>query len=279
MGTEFRIVLYAAEEGLAKQAATAAFLRIDELNDIFSDYQEDSEVSKLSAAAGSGVKMPVSSEMWQVLRFSKRLSRKSDGAFDVTIGPLSKLWRRAFRRQAFPETPLITSATALVNFRYLKLYRKGHRAKLKRKDMRLDLGGIAKGYTVDAVYEVLLDHGIDQALVDGGGDIYAGAPPPGTSGWEVRFVRAGDAEEGSTLLLKNQAMASSGSTYRYLEWNGRRYSHIIDPRTGLGVTETAIINVIADNCMTADALASALSVLKENERIKLLTAYPEAAMK
>lgn len=279
MGTEFRIVLYATDKSLADTAAAAALHRIDELNDIFSDYQEDSEVSKLSASAGSRTKMSVSSEMWEVLQLAKKLSRKSRGAFDITIGPLSKLWRRAFRRKEFPKWSQISSANALVNYRYVKLYGHSRRVKLKKSGMHLDLGGIAKGYTVDAVYQVLLTYGIEQALVDGGGDIYAGAAPPGASGWEVRFVPADQPDEVTSLLLEHQAIASSGSTYKFLEWDGRRYSHIIDPRTGLGVTETAIINVIADNCTTADALASALSVLKKPERQKLLAAYPAAEMK
>jgi thiamine biosynthesis lipoprotein len=279
MGTEFRIVLYAADKELADRAAAAAFSRIDELNLIFSDYQEDSELSKLSDTAGSGRKVNVSSELWEVLYFAKQLSKKSTGAFDVSIGPLSKLWRRAFRRGEFPETDLIMAAKAQVNFRKIKLYSRKQAVKLKLNNMRLDLGGIAKGYTVDAVYLTLTEHGIEQALVDGGGDIYAGAPPPGEAAWEVKYVPADTLKTEATIQLKYGAMASSGSTYKFLEWNGRRYSHIIDPRTGFGITETAIINVTADNCMKADALASALSVLSTAEREKLLSAYPNAALK
>ncbi|MCB0631410.1 MAG: FAD:protein FMN transferase [Saprospiraceae bacterium] len=279
MGTEFRIVLYATDKEQADKAATAAFRRIDELNLIFSDYQEDSEVSKLSDTAGSGEKVAVSVELWEVLHFARQLSKKSRGAFDVSIGPLSKLWRRAFRRQEFPEWSQIEADRALVSFKKIKLYTRGHQVKLKKEGMRLDLGGIAKGYTVDAVYRVLTQHGIDIALVDGGGDIYAGAPPPGEKGWEIRFVPAATPEQEETIQLTRGAIASSGSTYKYLEWEGRKYSHIIDPRTGLGVTETAIINVIADNCVKADALASTLSVLNETERGKLLAAYPKAVLK
>lgn len=281
MGTTFRLVCYAKEKSVAEKASRAAFERIDELNLIFSDYQENSEVSRLSRTAGTNRKVPLSPELWEVLRFSKKLSRKSKGAFDVTVGPLSKLWRRAFRQMAFPKMNSIQEALARVGHQRIKLYRKRHRARLLTSGMQLDLGGIAKGYTVDAVYRVLQAHGIERALVDGGGDIYAGDPPPGQSGWEIRLFSS-DSENAQVpeqkIVLANRAIASSGSTYKYLEWEGVRYSHIIDPRTGLGITETDIINVSAENCMKADAFASALSVLNDLERIRLLARFPDIAL-
>lgn len=278
MGTTFRIIFYADSVDKAKDAAKAAFARIDELNLIFSDYQENSEVSRLSQMAGNSAKVPISSELWEVLKYSKQLSRKSRGAFDVSIGPLSKLWRRAFRQMEFPKLDRIQEAQSLVNYRDIKLYRKGPRAKLRREGMRIDLGGIAKGYTVDAVYRVLAARGLNRALVDGGGDIYAGDPPPGTSGWEVQILAAGEGEEPKKIVLTRRAIASSGSTYKYLEWNGEKYSHIIDPRTGLGITETEIINVAAGSCMQADAFASTLSILNKLERSLLLDRFPNVAL-
>lgn len=271
MGTSFRIVLYASSAAVADSAAAAAFRRIDELNLIFSDYREDSEVSRLSATAGSGQKVAVSAELWEVLRFAHRLSIKSKGAFDVTVGPLSKLWRRAFRQQEFPGMTKIAEARAQVGYRYIRYFPDKRAVRLLKTGMHLDFGGIAKGYTVDAVCEVLRQHGIHQAVVDGGGDLYAGDPPPGSSGWEIGFLT----EQDGKLPLARRAIASSGSTYKYLEWNGRRYSHIIDPRTGFGVTETAIVNVAAPDCMQADAFASTLSVLNSKESFKLLRSFPQ----
>ncbi|WP_170110366.1 FAD:protein FMN transferase [Flavilitoribacter nigricans] len=278
MGTTFRMVFYAEREEEATQAAAAAFERIDELNRIFSDYQEDSEVSRLSQSAGSGEKVPVSDELWEVLHYARQLSKKSNGAFDVSIGPLSKLWRRAFRQMEFPQPEKITAARALVNYRDIRLYRKHRRVRLCKAGMRIDLGGIAKGYTVDAVYRVLLERGINRALVDGGGDIYAGDPPPGQSGWEVQMVALEEGVDPQRIVLSRRAIASSGSTYKFLEWNGERYSHIIDPRTGLGITETDIINVAADNCMQADAFASTLSIINDLERTRLLDRFPNVAL-
>lgn len=278
MGTTFRLIFYTDSQDKARDAAKAAFVRIDELNLVFSDYQEQSEVSRLSQMAGSGEKVPISSELWEVLKYSKQLSRKSRGAFDVSIGPLSKLWRRAFRQMEFPELEKIKEAKSLVNYRDIKLYRKGPWAKLRTQGMRIDLGGIAKGYTVDAVYQVLLARGINRALVDGGGDIYAGDPPPGGSGWEVQILPVEEGEAPKKIVLTRRAIASSGSTYKYLEWNGEKYSHIIDPRTGLGITETKIINVAAGSCMEADAFASTLSILNGLERSLLLDRFPNVAL-
>lgn len=278
MGTTFRIVCYTDSQEKARTAADAAFTRIDSLNRIFSDYQEDSEVSRLSQTAGSGEKVPISAELWEVLRYSRQLSRKSKGAFDVSIGPLSKLWRRAFRQMEFPNMEKIQEARSLVDFRNVKLYRKGRRARLRTAGMRLDLGGIAKGYTVDAVYQTLLKYGINRALVDGGGDIYAGDPPPGASGWEVQLMAGEEGTAPKKIVLMRRAIASSGSTYKYLEWEGEKYSHIIDPRTGMGITETSIINVAAGSCMQADAFASTLSILNDLERAHLLERFPQVAL-
>ena len=135
-----------------------------------------------------------------------------------------------------------------------------------------------KGYTVDAVYRLLESHGISRALVDGGGDIYAGDPPPGASGWEVQFLPEKGEEEAKKIVLSRRAIASSGSTYKYLEWEGEKYSHIIDPRTGLGITETRIINVAAETCSQADAFASTLSILNELESSRLLDKFPKVAL-
>lgn len=271
MGTLFRIVLYAGDAENASKAATAAFARIDSLNATFSDYLNDSELSRLSATAGSGESVPVSDDLWTVLTAARQLSLLSDGAFDITIGPLSRLWRRAFRRQAFPEPERIDAARRLVGFPRLSLDSSRQDVRLSLSGMRLDAGGIAKGYAVDAAMAVLLRYGIHRALIDGGGDLLAGDPPPNAPGWRIQRME----NNGKALtFLSNRAIATSGDTYRYLEWEGRRYSHIIDPRTGMGITESKLVTVEAPNCMTADALASAISILGKEAAAKLIAHYP-----
>ena len=132
---------------------------------------------------------------------------------------------------------------------------------------RLDVGGIAKGFTVDEMVKILQQAGIQQFLVDGGGDLYVGNPPPDKEGWAVQIITSDNQGKKvrQQLILKNTAIASSGDTYRFLVHNGKRYSHIIDPRTGYGVVDQKIINVQATSCMKADVIASTLSILNKKE--------------
>ncbi len=281
MGTEFRLIFYTSDSLLAQNAAQAAFRRIDTLNQIMSDYDLSSEISRLAKLAEDNPQRShaISADLCEVLLAAGKISKRSKGAFDVSIGPLSRLWRRAFRRQTFPEKNKIEDALALVNYRWVKLDVQKKRLRLKKAGMRLDLGGIAKGYAADEVYRVLQSYNITQALVDGGGDLFAGQAPPGRKGWKVgRKVLTKDSLSHEILYLENQAIASSGDTYRFMNWNGKRYSHIIDPRTGLGTTERRLTTVLASNCMLADALASSASIV-EKKRLKKLAKYFKAQIR
>ena len=291
MGTEFRLVFYTTDSIKANKTAAAAFQRIDALNQIFSDYEASSELSRLSISAGSGQKIPVSKELWEVLSMAQAISKKSKGAFDVTIGPLSKIWRRAIRQNQFPDKMALEAAQEKVCYKHLKLHPATRSVSLKKEGMRLDLGGIAKGYTVDEVYKVLKERGITRALIDGGGDIYAGMPPPDAGAWKVIYISKRTRtpsldffdpeaktwtqrqENEKVVYLANKAIASSGNTYKFLEVDGVKYSHIIHPKTGLGLTHNDILNVEAPTCALADALASTVSVLSPKKGNRFLKKY------
>ncbi len=272
MGTTFNLTLYNHDKNYSQSIGNQFIKKIDELNFIFSDYDAESEISRLSATAGSGKKVKVSNELWIVLKHAKRYSKKSKGAFDISIGPLSKLWRSMFRRSEIFNGVKINSAKEKVNFRNIRYYPFSKRVKLKVKGMRLDAGGIAKGFTVDEIVKILRKNGINQYLVDGGGDLYLGDPPPNKLGWSINVSTLDAAGQKVTknLVVHNTAIASSGDTYRFLEWEGKRYAHIIDPRTGYGVVDQRIINVQASSCMKADAIASILSVLSKAEQMAFL---------
>lgn len=267
MGTQFKVILYHQHKNSAQSIANQCFKKIDALNLIFSDYNEASEISQLSASAGSAKKIKVSLSLWTILKMSKRYARKSKGAFDITIGPLSKLWRSMFRRSEIFDGVKINFAKAKIGFHKLKFYPLSKRVKLVQKGMRLDVGGIAKGYTVDAMAAIIRQAGVKQFLVDGGGDLYIGDAPPQKTGWTiyVKTTNKKGVEMTQKLILKNTAIASSGDTYRYLEQDGKRYSHIIDPRTGYGVIDQKIVSVQATTCIKADVTASILSILNEQE--------------
>lgn len=269
MGTQFRIILYAESSAKADQVSDLAFARLDELNQLLSDYLPDSELNLLCKRAGERSKIQVSQDLWQVLRMAHEIARRSNGAFDVSVGPLSHIWRRAFRQQSFPEESMRSEAKAKVNYKWIKIGRHKTKVKLQREGMQLDLGGIAKGYAADRMAEVLKNGGISRFLIDAGGDLLLGAPPPEKKGWRVATAQA----DAPPDILSYCAVATSGDTYQYLEHEGKRYSHIIDPRTGYGLIDQKQVTVIAPNATLADALASTLSVLEKQEGMRLLRRY------
>jgi len=278
MGVPFRFVLYAQSERNATLAADAAFARVEQLNGVMSDYDEHSELSRLSATGGSGRAVPLSEDLWLVLSRSQDLARRSDGAFDVTVGPLVRLWRRARRTKKIPSNERLAEARQAVGYEYLELDREHRTATLLRPDMRLDLGGIAKGYAVDEALAVLRNKGVTRALVDGGGDIAVGDAPPNEAGWRIGIAPSeAKAPPSAFLTLKNQAVATSGDAWQHVVIDGKRYSHIVDPRTGLGLTDRSSVTVVGPNCITVDGLASAVSVMGAEAGIALVESTPDVA--
>lgn len=278
MGVPFKIILYAADEAAAKGAFEAAFARIAALDRILSDYDPQSELSRLSRTAGSGRKTPLSGDLWNVLARAQALARQTDGAFDVTVGPYVRLWRRARRQKQLPDDERLAQARNAVGYNWLRLDANDRSAQLVRGDMRLDLGGIAMGYAVDEALAVLGQRGITRALVDASGDIAVGDPPPGKSGWTIGVVPlAADGTPSVTIKLAHAAVTTSGDAFQHVEIDGRRYSHIVDPRTGLGLSDQSGVTVIAPDCITADSLATATSVLGPQAGLQLIEGTPGAA--
>lgn len=271
MGVPFKIVVYAADESLANRAVEAAFKRIEELNHILSDYEDDSELTRLTrtAPAANGVK--VSDDLWNVLARSQALAEQTDGAFDVTVGPLVQLWRRARRLKQLPTPEGLAKAKAAVGYQAMVLDPGKKTVRLTRPGMRLDLGGIGIGYAVDEALKVLKAHGIDSAMVDASGDVGVSDAPPGRPGWRIGIQPDPEAKEPTRFVnLKNTALTTSGDAYQHLEIEGERYSHIVDPRTGIGLTDRSSITVIAKDCTTADSLATAVSVLGPKKGLALI---------
>jgi thiamine biosynthesis lipoprotein len=260
MGTVFRLIFYAEmDSSKAQQLAQNIFNRIDSLNGMFSDWLPESELNRLCAKAGNGQKTEVSKELFEILCLSKQFSRQSNGAFDVSIGPLSRLWRRARTLKEFPDSSRILEARSKVDWRFIETDNKTRSIELRKQGMGLDLGGIAQGWTADYCLSMLKNAGIASALVDAGGDIALGDPPPGKTGWALELP-AGVAREKFEPLLQC-GITTSGASFRFVEFDGVRYSHIIDPKTGRPLTHHILVTVKAKNAVTADAWATALSVL------------------
>lgn len=264
MGTTFRIVLYSRDAEVGRAAAMAAFDRIEELNGIMSDYKADSELMNLVHAAG-GAPMKIGDDLFNVLKISKDAAKASDGAFDISLGPVIRLWRRARRQRVLPEPEKLAEAMKLVGCDKLELDENAHTARLTVPGMVLDLGGIGKGYAADAAIGVLKRHNIDRGLVAAGGDITVSNRPPDAEGWAVGIAPLASPENAPkiVLMLENQSVSTSGDAEQFVEIGGVRYSHIVDPKTGLGLIGHKNVTVVGPNGTTADWMTKVVSVQGE----------------
>jgi thiamine biosynthesis lipoprotein len=278
MGTLFSVSLYAPDQTAAKAAAQAAFRRVNQLEDILSDYQADSELMRLCEQP-AGRPVPVSADLFTVLERAQGISEISHGAFDVTVGPYVRLWRFARKKKVLPATDQLASAAASVGYKKLRLDARAHTATLLVPDMRLDLGGIAKGYAADEALKILKRRGIDRALVAASGDIAIGAPPPGQTGWKIGISGIDDLTNGiaRTVLLRNAGISTSGDTEQFIEIEGTRYSHILDPMTGLGLTNRIQATLIARDATITDGLGTAICVLGARRGLALVDSLPQVA--
>jgi thiamine biosynthesis lipoprotein len=274
MAVPVRLVFYAdtsTEEGKkrADAAAQRVFDNIERLKMVFSDYESDSELRKACVAAQDGSEVPISDDLWTVLVAAKKYHRLSNGAFDPTVANAVRLWRRAVREEKSPKRDKLEEARALTDFNLVVLNEKTHTMRFLKKGVRLDLGGIAKGYIIDKSLELLKELGYPAALVDIGGDVAVGDAPPcsddstAPAGWKIGILDQTGEKVKEFKYLTNCVIATSGANARFVVIDSIRYSHIIDPKTGIGLTNSVVTTVIAPTAMDADAWASARSVNPE----------------
>ena len=277
MGTLFRLQLYAGSEAEAKKAADAGFARVKQLNAILSDYQNDTELMKLCAKAGTGP-VVVSPELLTVLKASVVWSQRSGGQFDVTCGPLIQLWRRSRRTREMPKENSIREAQALIGYQSMMIDDARGTVELKKPKMRLDLGGIAKGYVADEVLKVLKAHGITSACVAAGGDITVSERPPGSEGWVVGISALDqNGQPPVKLLLENQAVSTAGDLEQYVEIEGKRYSHIVDLQTGLGIIGRRSCTVVSSRGIDSDGADTTAYLLGVKKGITMIDSVPGLA--
>ncbi len=257
MGSLFKVVVFASDSIEVQGLVEESFLELDSLNLIMSDYIPNSELMRLSRSSGSGEYIKISDDLNDILNLSEFWYDWSGGVFDVTIGSVTQLWRRAKRQGKLPEQKYFNKAMAAVGFDLVEIDLDSG-VLLKKPNMQLDLGGIAKGYAVDRIFENLNENGYSRCLVDGAGDLRVGEAPPGKEGWEIALQTY--LGKDSVLILSNRAVATSGDFYRNLKIDGKSYSHIIDPATGYGIMGSRAVTAIADDCTTADVLASVFSI-------------------
>ena len=272
MGAPFTIIFYSNDSIQAASIAKRCFALVDSFNFIFSDYIDSSELSKLSKSAGvNSLPVSLSPAMYDILIQSKKAFELSEGAFDITMGPLSKLWRKARRQHQFPADSTVKRIRNLIGFDKLVFDTLQKTIRLTQEGMQLDLGGIAQGYVAQKVINFLHSQGVNNALVNASGDIVVSGAPINKDGWVVGVNIPEKTAEllNQKLLLKNRAITTSGDAYQYIEKDGIRYSHIINPASGYGVTFQRNVTVIAADGTTADWLATACSILSLKKAKKL----------
>jgi thiamine biosynthesis lipoprotein len=281
MGTGFRVVLYARDKATADRAAKAAFERVDQLNAIFSDYDSNSELSKLGQLTNDGPMtkpVAVSPDMWRILQAAYAASARSDGAFDITVGPFVRLWRRSRDLHELPTTQRLEQTRVSVGWQAMRLFPATHSVHLLKPHMRLDVGGIAKGYAAMECVALIRSFGIRRAMVGAAGDLTVGDPPPGRAYWRVAVQSLADPEKSDGYVkIRNASISTSGDTQRFIIIDGQRYSHIIDPRTGLGLTHRIGCTVISPDGSTSDWLCKPACVLGPERGLKLIDQTPRAA--
>jgi len=280
MGTLFKITLYAPDEATARAGSDAAFAKIAALNAALTDYDPESELMQLSKKP-VGQPVRVSPDLFKVLQRGQRLAELSDGAFDVTIGPVVRQWRRARRAGELPPPEQLARARQAVGWQKLELNPQNQTATLLAPNMQLDLGGIAKGFAADEALATLRRLGITRALVAASGDIAVSDAPPGQRGWRVSIGMpsgsAASVTNARVLLLKHAACSTAGDAEQFVEINGVRYSHIVNPHTGVGLTNHLQVTAVARHAMDTDVLDTTVCVLGIERGLRLVESQPGMA--
>jgi FAD:protein FMN transferase len=282
MGTFARIVVLAPSGTVAEKCIVAAFARQQRVNELMSYHIADSELNRVNRNAFHGP-VQVSDETFTVLEQARRFSTLSGGAFDVTIGPLDDLWHAAAEANVPPTEAEIAEARSKVGYEKLILDPNAQTVRFAVEGMKLDLGGIAKGYAIDQSVAALREGGAVGGMVDIGGDVMCfGRPPQGRETWVVGLqdptVAPDDLSTNKllmTLKVTNAAVTTSGDYRRFVRIQGEKQSHIVDTQTGKGAAKLVSVTIIAPDATSADALATAVSVLGVEKGLALIEQLPD----
>lgn len=275
MGTLFKIITHARDREKAGRDLEAAFDLAEDFADRATDYEEDSELNRLTRAPVD-TPVEVSAHLFDVLFLGKTLAEKTEGLFDPTYGPLTHLWREIRRTKRQPSSEEIAAARARCGIEHLVFDRENKTITLLRPDLQLDLGGIAKGYAADLIFDHLRELGYERTLVAAAGDLRLGEPPPEKEGWDVG-LRTFQLRPSNAISLKNCAVSTSGDLYQRVTLGGRSYSHLIDPKTGLGLTKRRAASVVMPEAKLTDPLATTACLADDPEA--LFQKWPEASIR
>lgn len=271
MGTLVTFQAFSDDNTQVEKAFSTAQQEVARLVNIMSDYDPDSELSKINRLSGTGQWCVVSPELWEVLQASDRWYRLSAGSFDASLGSLTRMWRKARRQKKIPTQQEVQEALKHCGWASVEMDDSQRRVRLKMPGMHLDLGAIAKGYIVDRAFDILQKEGLTSCLVNAGGNLRCGDPPPNRPGWRIEIASLGEGEPPlSRIEIKNSAISTSGDLWQFMLIDGTRRSHILDPNTGWGIEGPASVSVIAPTAQEADAASTALCVLGRLRGIEVL---------
>ena len=282
MGSPFAITVYADDSLALLSIIDKAYARVDTLNQVFSDYLDNSEINTVALKAH--VWQPISADLYHLLQISANAHNISRGAFDITVGPIVKIWRKARKTKQMPNDATLQAALQKSGFKNVEIDENSPQIRFNTEGVLLDFGGIVKGYAAQEVVNILTKNGFPYCLVDAGGDLVAGKKPslgqPISEGWKIGITLPNSNKKmlPHFLSIENQAVATSGDMYQFFEHDGKRYSHIVNPKTGLGLTHQRNITVIAPDGTTADWLATACSILPIRKAKRLIKKCPNTAL-
>jgi thiamine biosynthesis lipoprotein len=277
MGTWVHITVWGYDDVAAVAAIDAAFAELERIDRLMTTWTDTSEVSRINLAAGSGKPVQVSPELIQVLERAQEFSKMSDGAFDITVGGFSGVWKFDEDNDGtIPPPTLVEERRKLVGWRDLVLDPTRHTARLKRKGQKITLGGIAKGYAVDRAVALLRGKGFVDFIVQAGGDMYC-AGQRGERRWRVGIRDPRGPRESFFALAEvaDRTFSTSGDYERYTIKDGRRYHHIIDPTTGYPATRTRSVTIMAKDGITAEGLSKIVFIWGPERGIKLIESLPD----
>jgi thiamine biosynthesis lipoprotein len=271
MGTVIEFKLYCQNKEFCNEAIFEAYTEVKRLDDMLSNYKSDSNLAQVNTYAGKG-RIKVPSEFIELTERAVYFSNLTDGAFDITVGELVDLWKNSQQKDKMPDERAIKrTVSECVGSKKITLYAREKEIELKSSCLSIDFGGIGKGYAVDRALRILRDKGIENGLINFSGNIYAIGSPPGEEGWRIAIKHPRMKDEALTFIeVRDMAVSTSGDYERYFEIGGKRFSHIIDPRTGYPVEYVPSVTVIAENATDADALSTAVSVMGKEKSVETL---------
>ncbi|HVK73250.1 MAG TPA: FAD:protein FMN transferase [Kofleriaceae bacterium] len=276
MGTVVQLTIWSDDEEAAARAAQAVFAEFRRLDEMMTTWTPDSEVSRINAAAG-GKAVVVSDETFAVIARAMEISRLSDGLFDITVGAFGGLWKfDEDMTGELPDPADVKARLKQIGWKDVVLDKKKKSVRLRRKGMKITLGGIAKGYAVDRGAKVLVDAGFTDFIVQAGGDMYV-AGKKGTAPWVVgiRDPRGPRDQSFAVAPIEDHSFSTSGDYERGFVKDGVRYHHILDPRTGQPARTTRSVTVMAKDAFTADAWSKVLFIMGAAQAMPLVEKLPD----